>query len=171
MDVDSPSEAARNTQEQDSLAALIAGTVSRDLMIVNYATKIGKSLKKKSSKKKEKLVTLNGTGTTASPIRFDHPEEAFGSKHIATVDMPTDSSFETFENETDFKSLVHEKDNTKMFRNTLLIPPFAVVALVPLSFIDPAKIAMAISASPQDSKSKLKDHEDFDSKDHNMATN
>ena len=85
-------------------------------------------------------------------------------------DRRPNSSLETFENETDFKSLVSEKDNAKT-RTILLLPPLAVVVLLSLSSTDPTKTAMAISASSQDAKSKLKNHEDFDSKHHSMATN
>ena len=53
----------------------------------------------------------------------------------------------------------------------LLLLQFEVVTLMSLSSIDPAKMSMAISASSQDVKSKLKDHDNFDSKDHNVATN
>ena len=96
LDVPSPDEAVRNLQTQDSLSALLVDDTSGDLLLVHHVTKIGKSLKKKGAKKKEKLVGLNGTGTTACPIRFEHPDEAFGPKCIVSADMPNTDSLETF---------------------------------------------------------------------------
>ena len=72
LDEPEPKDCASNLQEQDSLAAFIVDEVSGDLILIHHITRIGKSLKKKSTKSKEKIVTLSGLGSTASPIRLAH---------------------------------------------------------------------------------------------------
>ena len=72
-------------------------------------TRIGKSLKKNSSKNTEKIVALSGTGTSASPIRSENHKEAFSQKYVIEVDIPAVDDFETFESISDFKKLQAEK--------------------------------------------------------------
>ena len=97
LHVPTTEDCARNIQEQNSLAALIVDNMSGDLLLVHHMTKLRKSLKKKTAKQKEKLVALSGTGTLASPLRFEHPDDAFSKKHIVEVDIPSDTSLEAFE--------------------------------------------------------------------------
>ena len=145
--------------------------MSGDLILTRHVTKIGKSLKKKSAKMKEKFVALSGTGTSALPIRFESSEELFSSKHIIEAEVSSDESLDTFENYSNFKKLTSEKDNTRYFRNILTLPPFAVVTMSSLNSSDPSKMAQSMSAASLNTRQKLLNHEEFDASDHVAATN
>ena len=57
------------------------------------------------------------------------------------------------------------------FRNAILLPLFAVVALLSLSSRDPSKMAQYMSAASLDTKNKLSEHDDFYAKDHDTLGN
>ena len=117
------------------------------------------------------MLSGTGTGTSASPVRFEYPDESLGPKHTVEVSIPDENSFETFENSSDFKKLAASKRSMKSFRNILLITPFAASTLLLLSSTDSSKIAQAMPASTQQTQSKLSGHEEFDAKDCALALN
>ena len=57
------------------------------------------------------------------------------------------------------------------FTNIILLPPFAVVALLYLSSRDLSKMSQAISLASQNAKIKISSHNDLDAKDHSIVTN
>ena len=115
MDVSTVEERTRKSQDQNSLAALITDNVSSNLILFIHLTKLGKSLKKKTAKMKEKLVSLSGEGAIASHVRFEHPDASLGPKHKVEACVPDEKAFKTFENSSEFKKLTANKSTKKSF--------------------------------------------------------
>ena len=170
LDESKAEDCMRNLQDHKDLAALIVDNVSGELLLVHHISRIGQSLKKKTSNNTEKVVALSGSGTSASPIRLEHFKEAFSQKCVIQGDAPSVDDLETFESLSDFKKLEAKKGNKGAFRNILMLPPFAVSAILSSSSTEPAKLAQSIAASSQSAKDQLLHHDDFDEEDHRKAT-
>ena len=163
-----PEDCMLNLVEFDNLAALTIDQSTDELEIMHHNSKVGKSLLK--SKKPVKVVALCGMSSSAQIVRFKSVESLFNQKSCVTMDAPSSTNLETFENPADFKKLKAEKGNAVAFRNIVLLPPFVLKAILAISSRDASNLACSISAASQDFSDQCKSHPDFSVDDHEWAT-
>ena len=112
--------------------------ISDDLVLLHHVTRIGHIVKKKATKKNEKIVVLHGFGASTIPIRFKSYSYLFDKRFIVTTSAPFNFDFEIFENVSSFKSLSLDKENIKLFLKFVTLPPFAVIATLSAESRQPA---------------------------------
>ena len=103
----------QNLVENNNLIALTLDPIADNLTLLHHVTKIGKSSKKKSTKKTEKVAALNGFGSVASISGSKSPEDLFDTKNIVSVEIPSQDDFKTFKDPSDLKNLTLVKDIVK----------------------------------------------------------
>ena len=153
------------------LVALTLDQITDGLFLLHHTTRIGRIAKKKVTKNNEKVVTLHGFGTLAVPIGFNSSSDMFDKRFIVIAGVPSKEYFETFENFSSFKHLTLEKENIKLLRIFVTLPPSAVVAISSAEYRQPADIAQWISAASLSFKNQLSDYVLFEPEDFKEATN
>ena len=159
-----------NLVEHNSQVALTIDPITGELIVFHHLTKIGKCLKKKSAKKNEKLVALNGFGDRATVVRFKSAEDTFSDDFVVEKAVPDVDKIEQMENNESFNNLKADPTNTNVFRNIALLPPFAVSAVLSTPRLEAASLANAILASSLNVSHQLNDDYDFDKDEHRAAT-
>ena len=119
-------------------------------MIMHHTSKIGKSLKK--SRNAEKVVALSSMGSEAQLVRLRPANDLFHDKHAAFAEASSTHNLETFESAADFKILKSEKANIKTLRSMLLLSPFALSAMLPISSRGAPATTCSISTVTQNFK-------------------
>ena len=158
-----------NLIEHNNVVALTIDPITEELILFHHITRIGKSLKKKA-KKNEKVVALSGFAPQASVVRFKSSEFLFHDDLIISAPTPDYDKIEQVESCKDFSKLKTDPTNKNVFRNIIILPPFAVSAILSTQKRDAASIALSILAAAQNVKDALKSHEEFEATDHRMAT-
>ena len=130
-----------NLVEYDKQVALTIDPITEELILFHHFTKIGKCLKKKSAKKNEKIVALCSFGAQASIVRFKSSEETFSNVFVAKHPVPAPDEIEQMENEKSFLDLKAAPTNKQVFRNIIMLPPFAVSAMLSTKQCNPASLA------------------------------
>ena len=139
-----------NLSEFDNLAVLIIDQSAEELVIVCLISKVGKSLKK--SRKSEKTISLSGVGQVAHVSRLKSIEDIFSSAFITEKTIQSIEDLKKIENPADFKKFKPEKDSKVVLRNLILLPPFALKAILPILSKDTPDLACAIPPSAQNFK-------------------
>ena len=89
----SASEACiKELEANPKLVALTLDPIADDLVLLHHVTRIGRIMKKKATKKNEKVVALHGFGNTAVPIRFKSSSDLFDQHSIVTTDVPSNDN-------------------------------------------------------------------------------
>ena len=98
-----------------NLVALELDQITDMLVLLRYISRIGRIVKKKPTKKNEKVVALHGFGTSDAPVRFKSSSVLLDQRIIVTTNVPSNDDFETFENVSSFKHLISKKENIRSF--------------------------------------------------------
>ena len=74
-----------------TLAAMTFDAVTNELLLIRHLTRIGKTLKKKASKKNKKVVALHGFGLQESATRFKSSNYLSNDDFITKLSNPADA--------------------------------------------------------------------------------
>ena len=166
LNTNDPSACIQNLQNWTVLVALTIDSSTDELVMF---TRVGLSLKKRTSKKTERIVALNCVSNSALIIRFCSATETFDKKFIVPVESPADDELKAIESITSFNELKSVKENVKKFRNLLILPPFVVASILSSNSMDLSVLANHIVVANQNILERLKDLPDFDMEDHKAA--
>ena len=105
-------------------------------------------------------------GSATQATRFKPVEMFLNDECVTTTDAPSDDGIESFESPAELKAFKASKENKVTFRNLLLLLPFVLSAILPISSRDVLNLAFTISVVVQNFQDQLRDHPDFSSEDH-----